>query len=134
MSENEEEEHETESKVLEINESCSGADYENGSEDEPIWPARSKRRRRSYIPPARILEVFPDVTPETLCELSELKSFTPTKILSHVPSATVGQIAEMCRVVEELQAPAKFKTEPEKIRTGSPLDLLAELKKIKSRW
>ena len=75
-------EHETESKVFETHESCSGEDHDNGSEDEPIWPARSKRRRRSYISPASILKVFPDVTPATLCELSELKTCTPTKILS----------------------------------------------------
>ena len=72
MSESEEVEHETEFKVLEINESCSGADYDNGSEDEPIWPARSKRRRRSYIPTTSVLKVLPDVTPATLCELSQL--------------------------------------------------------------
>ena len=66
MTENEEVEHETESKVFENNVSCSGEDHDNGSEDEPIWPARSKRMRRSYISTASILKVFQCNASDTL--------------------------------------------------------------------
>ena len=75
MSDVEEMEEGDETIVSELQDTVSsGEPHQEYSEDEPIWPVTSvKRRRKSYIPPAGILRIFPDITPEILCELSELK-------------------------------------------------------------
>ena len=64
--------------------------------DRPICPPRKKkRRRRSYIDPSLILEVFPQIEPDVLCKLSEQKQISPSVVLALLPNASSVEIAEL---------------------------------------
>ena len=90
------------------------------SEDSPIWPRRKKRRRLSvsrsgtrkqdikkepkpeeqqYISPTLIAEIFKyKISPEKLCELSTLKSGSPTAVRKIMPTASVEQICKVSKL------------------------------------
>ena len=68
---------------------------ERSSEDEgPVAQKRPlKRRRRSYLPLAKVAKVFKGIAPATLCKLSEMVEFSPSAVLEIVPSATSNQLS-----------------------------------------
>ena len=64
--------------------------------DQPICPPRQKkRRRRSYIDPALILEVFPRMEADVLCKVAELKHMSPSDVLALIPNASSAEIADL---------------------------------------
>ena len=113
-------------------------------DDEPIWlPHEDKHRRMSYIPLPGVLRTFPDISPAKLCELADLKAVAPSKVLAIVPTASVTQLCDFCKLAESLQVPDEAVAAPPP-RVPDPLpveeeadrvaNLLAELKKLKPRF
>ena len=76
-----------------------------GVSDSP--PRRQlKRRRRGYLPLSRVQKVFPELSPKDLVSLVELTSYTPSKVLALVPSASSTQLGALFDIIEEtLPAP-----------------------------
>ena len=61
--------------------------------ERPITPLRRrKRRRRGFIDPDLILEVFPDLAPDMMCALSDLENPRPSQILKLLPEASSADI------------------------------------------
>ena len=117
----------------------------NDTDDGVIWPVQEvKRRRMTYIPLPGVLGIFPDLSsPAKLCELADLKAVSPSKVLAIVPTATVAQLCDFCKLAESLQVPDDAVAAPpphgldplpvvEKADPG--VDLLAALKKLKPRF
>ena len=78
-----------------LTESQSSGSSQIAESDRPIIPVRrQKRRRRSYIDPSLILQAFPQIEPDVLCKLSELKQVTPSEVLALVPNASSEDIAD----------------------------------------
>ena len=102
-----------------------------------------KHRRMSYIPLPGVLGIFPDLSPAKLCELADLKAVAPSKVPAIVPTATVAQLCDFCKLAESLQVPDEAVAAPPP-RVPDPLpveeeadrvaNLLAELKKLKPRF
>ena len=72
-----------------------------------------------------------------------LKAVSPSKVLAIVPTATVAQLCDFCKLAESLQipddagaAPPPRVLDPLPVEDkGNPVvDLLAELKKLKPRF
>ena len=57
-----------------------------------------KHRRMSYIPLPGVLRTFPDISPAKLCELADLKAVAPSKVLAIVPTASVTQLCDFCKL------------------------------------
>ena len=75
-------------------ESQSSESSQIAESDRPIMPIRQqKRRRRSYVDPSLILQSFPEIEPEVLCKLSEMKRVTPSEVLALLPNASSQDIA-----------------------------------------
>ena len=120
------------------------AEEANDTDDEVIWPLPEvKRRRMTYIPLPAVFGVFPDLSPAKLCELADLKAVSPSKVLAIVPTATVAQLCDFCKLAEPLQvyddavaAPPLRVPDPLPVeeKADSMVDLLAELKKFKPRF
>ena len=116
----------------------------NDTDDEVIWPLQEvKRRRMTYIPLPGVLGIFPDLSPAKLCELADLKAVSPSKVLAIVPTATVAQLCDFCKLAESLQVPDDAVAAPPPhvldplpvVEKADPVvDLLAELKKLKPRF
>ena len=113
------------------------------TDDEIIWPLPGvKRRRMAYIPLPGVLGIFPEVSPATLCELADLKTVSPSRVLAIVPTATVAQLCDFCKLAESLQAPDNAVDQPPHVpdplpvqeKSGPVADLLAELKKLRPRF
>ena len=59
----------------------------------------SKRSNRGpdYVAPSKVAKIFNNsITPESLCELSEMDDGTPADVRRVMPTASVAQICEMC--------------------------------------
>ena len=116
----------------------------NDTDDEVIWPLQEvKRRRMTYLPLPGVLGIFPDLSPAKLCELADLKAVSPSKILAIVPTATVAQLCDFCKLAESLQVPDDAVAAPPphilnplpvEEKADPVVDLLAELKKLKPRF
>ena len=116
----------------------------DSDDDAPIWqPHEGKRRRMSYIPLPGVLRIFPDISPAKLCELADLKAVTPSKVLVIVPTASVTQLWDFCKLAESVQVPDEAVAAPQPV-VPDPLpvkedavrvaSLLAELKRLKPRF
>ena len=74
------------------------------SADEPIWHHRRKKRRkrkRAYLDFVEVTKVFPDVSTDVACQLSEMTVVKPSNVLKHVPEATKAQIAAFLQIAEK---------------------------------
>ena len=78
-----------------------------GDSDRPIvLHRRKKRQRKQFIAPSRILQVFPDVEPAVLVQLSELGEPTPSQVLDLVPNATSADIAAFFDAIQKTPSPS----------------------------
>ena len=92
------------------------AEWAPDTDDEMILPVLGvKRRRKSYIPLPVVLGIFPDVTPAILCDLADMNTVSPSRVLAIVPTATVSQLCDFCKLEEYLQAPDVAVDQPPKI-------------------
>ena len=116
----------------------------NDTDYKVIWPLQEvKRRRRTYIPLPEVLGIFPELSPAKLCELADLKAVSPSNVLTTVPTATVAQLCDFCKLTKSLQipddavaAPPPHVPDPLPVeeKTNAVVDLLAELKKLQPRF
>ena len=116
-----------------LTESQSSGSSQIAESDRPIVTLRrQKRRRRSYMDPALILEAFPQIDPDVLCQLSELKQITPSKVLALVPNASSEDIADFFTKVKGRANTSPAREQRNKSRSvhrgGSKSSLLDELK------
>ena len=85
-----------------VNSESSESD-EIAESDRPICPPRKKkRRRRSYIEPSLISEVFPQIEPDVLCKLSEQKQVKLSEVLELIPNASSAEIAELYQTERQI--------------------------------
>ena len=80
------------SKTMEENTGSVGTpeqEQEGSSDDEddsePIPPHGFKRRRGAHFPLEVVAEIFPKLSPETLCKSAEMTSSAPSSVLKLVP-------------------------------------------------
>ena len=100
------------------------AEEASDTDDQMIWPVSGvKRRRKAYIQLPGMLWIFPDVTPATFCELADMKTVSPSRVLAIIPMATVAQLCDFCKLTETLQAPDIAVDEPPHIPDPPPARL-----------
>ena len=71
---------------------------DNDREKAPACPKRGqqsvKMKRRTFISPSHVLNAFPNIAPNVLCQLTEPDPPTPSNVLNLNPAATSAQIAQ----------------------------------------
>ena len=60
----------------------------------------NKLQRHFYFNFEKVYEIFPETPIDVVCQISELRDFSPSKLLSLVPSATGKQISSSLKLVE----------------------------------
>ena len=67
------------------------------SSSHSVSDSKRSNRGRDYVAPSKVAKIFNNsITPESLCELSEMDDGTPADVRRVMPAATVAQICEMC--------------------------------------
>ena len=73
---------------------------EADSDDRTIWDrALTKRRRTLHLQPDEIVEIFPNLGPMMVCQLSERVTCSPSEIYEAVPGASTKQIGAFFKLV-----------------------------------
>ena len=115
----------------------------DSSEEQSDYIRRSKRRRRSFVSPSKIIGIFEDLPPTQLCRLAESRNDSPSEVLLIVRKATSSQLCKYFALTDELAAPAAGDSDMESSRDLKPgvrrvgklkdlAPLLAELKQLKN--